>query len=243
MSNIFDELSTKIETEPLHSFFAEDVAQAMGKHFYGRDMHRGPHNSEELREPEKAYNVILKFMDKCNIKSMDDQDRSCYGKAAVSTYLAKACAEIPVETPEMAAKLIKTTSELFEMRRDLNNAQFQLDTFAKQGKYLGDKKVAEAYLDATSKSFSKLSGYEVNIGKPALEKYKSIVADHPEMAAKVLDTVSMLQDRFADADNSYLNESFNDILKAIQSTKDNDSKVILDRYFKSVDKYFHIEID
>ncbi len=212
MSNIFDEISTRIETEPLHSFFAEDVARAMDQHFYDRDIHRGLHNSEELREPEKAYGVILKFMDKCNITSLKDQDSSCYGKVAISSYLARACATIPAESPEMAAKLIKTTSELFEMRSDGAIAQFQLDTFAKQGKYLGDKKVAEAYLDATSKSFSKLdTPYDSCVS--ALEKYKSIVADHPEMAAKVLDTVSMLQDRFAD--NPYYKEATNDILKAI----------------------------
>lgn len=33
------------------------------------------------------------------------------------------------------------------------------------------------------------------------------------------------------------------ILKAVQDTKSNDSTIVLDEYFKSVDKYFHIEIN
>ena len=208
MSNVFDEISTKIETEPLTFVFSEQIARTMENHFSVRDIHRGLHNCEELREPEKAYEVISKFMDKCEaLKGPED-----YKKQAISSDLARACSYIPVETPEMAAKLIKTTSDLFEMKSYGGVAKFQLDTFAKQGRFLGDKKVAEAYLDATSKSFSKLdTTYDSCVS--ALEKYKSIVADHPEMAAKVLDTVSMLQDRFAD--NPYWKETTNDILKAI----------------------------
>ena len=219
MSSIFDSMSQAIDTEPLTFVFSERIARSMISQFDGtRDnVHRGLYNKEELQEPEKAYGVIRKFMDKCDIlKQTGLKDMEAYRKSAISHDLALACSAIPVETPEMASKLIKTTSELFEMRNRDDNIEFQLDVFAKQGRFLGDKKVAEAYLDATSKSFTRLANsfrVDGDLGISALKKYKSIVADHPEMAAKVLDTVSMLQVRFAD--NPYYKECTNDILKAI----------------------------
>jgi len=210
MSNFSDINNTINNSEHLGYGLSSQIANIFSYSFAEREnnTNRGLRNKDSEMMPEDAYNVICNFMDKCEaIKGPEN-----YDKQAISSDLARACASIPVESPEMAAKLIKTTSDLFEMRSDGAIAQFQLDTFAKQGKYLGDKKVAEAYLDATSKSFSKLdTPYDSCVS--ALEKYKSIVADHPEMAAKVLGTVSMLQDRFAD--NPYYKEATNDILKAI----------------------------
>ena len=210
MSNLSDINNTINNSEHLGYGLSSQIANSFSYSFAEREnnTNRGLRNKDSEMMPEDAYNVICNFMDKCEALKGPEN----YDKQAISSDLARACASIPVESPEMAAKLIKTTSELFEMRSDGAIAQFQLDTFAKQGKYLGDKKVAEAFLDATSKSFSKLdTPYDSCVS--ALEKYKSIVADHPEMAAKVLDTVSMLQDRFAD--NPYYKEAANDILKAI----------------------------
>ena len=210
MSN-FSELNNVISNSSHLGYgLSSQIVNDLSYNFAQRNnnTHHGLNNKDLETMPEDAYNVICNFMDKCETLKGPEN----YDKQAISSDLARACATIPVESPEMAAKLIKTTSDLFEMRSDGAIAQFQLDTFAKQGKYLGDKKVAETYLDATSKSFSKLdTPYDSCVS--ALEKYKSIVADHPEMAAKVLDTVSMLQDRFAD--NPYYKEATNDILKAI----------------------------
>ena len=147
-------------------------------------------------------------MDKCETLKGPEN----YDKQFISSNLATACSLIPVESPEMASKLIKTTSELFEMRSDGAIAQFQLDTFAKQGKFLEDKKVAQAYVDATSKSFSKLdTPYDSCIS--ALQKYKNIVINHPEMAPKVSDTISILQDKFPN--NSYYKDCTDDILRVV----------------------------
>ena len=210
MSNFSDINNTINNSEHLGYGLSSQIANSFSYSFAEREnnTNRGFRNKDAEMMPEDAYNVICNFIDKCEALKGPEN----YDKQAISSDLARACATIPVESPEMAAKLIKTTSELFEMRSDGAIAQFQLDTFAKQGKYLGDKKVAETYLEATSKSFSKLdTPYDSCIS--ALEKYKGIVADHPEMAAKVLDTVSMLQDRFVD--NPYYKEVTNDILKAI----------------------------
>lgn len=170
-------------------------------------LNHGVQSQESKQMPEEAFKIIKKFMDKCEaLKGPDNYDRQ-----AISSDLARACAFIPVESPEMAADLIKTTDKLFEMRSD-GDPKFQLETFAKQGRFLGDKKVAEEYLNATAKNFDKLNTpYDSCIS--ALEKYKSIATDHPEMAAKIVETVSALQDKFAD--NPYYKECTNDILKII----------------------------
>ena len=180
-------------------------------------MHSGITNRDNT--PEEAYNLICKFMDKAEALKGPEN----YDKQAISSDLARACATIPVETPEMAAKLINTTSTLFEMRSDGATAKFQLETFANQGRFLGDAKVADAYLEATSKSFSKLDT-PYDSGLEALKKYKGIVQQHPEMSEKILDTVNMLQNKFPD--NPYYKECIDNIMHSITTNEriNNDTK-------------------
>ena len=175
-----------------------------------RDNRKYHQNSQNDLTPENAYALVRKFMQKAQALHGPEN----YYKQAISSDLARACANIPVETPEMAAQLMRTTSELFEMRTEGQNPQFQLETFAKQGRFLGNRNNAQAYLDVTQKAFAKLdTPYDSCI--PALEKYKGIVADHPEMANGVLNTVKGLQAKFPD--NPYYKDCINNILHSIEA--------------------------
>ena len=210
MSN-FGQINDTIENSGHPGYaLSSQIAYSFSSQFEERAQNasRGLYKKEVEQMPQEAFDIIKKFMNKCETLKGPEN----YEKQAISSDLARACASIPVESPEMAAALIKTTGELFEMRSDGAIAQFQLETFDKQGRFLGDKKVAEEYLNATAKSFAKLdTPYDSCIN--ALAKYKSIATDHPEMAAKIVETVSVLQDKFAD--NPYYKECTNDILKLI----------------------------
>ena len=200
---MFEYFNNEIDTREKISYgLSYDIYSRMSSYFQES-------TGKEQKAPEEAYNLIRKFMEKSEALKGPDN----YEKQAVSYDLARACATIPVETPEMALNLINTTSELFAMRGNVSES-FQLETFAKQGRFLGDKKIAQAYLNATEKSFAKLdTPYDACI--PALEKYKSIVVDHPEMAEQVLGSVKNLQDKFSD--NPLYNGCINDILSRISS--------------------------
>ena len=187
--------------------FSYELLNAVSREFSSKEP-----SDETAAKAEKAYNLIRSFMDRCTTLKGSEN----YDKQVISSDLARACAAIPVESPEMAAKLIKTTSDLFEMRSDGATAQFQLDTFAKQGKFLEDKKVAATYLDATSKSFSKLdTPYDSCIS--ALSKYESIITNHPEMAPQIVGVVSTLQDKFPN--NPSYKECTDNILRTVPQKK------------------------
>lgn len=171
---------------------------------------RGLENADTKNLPEQAYDLVKKFMDKAEALKGSET----YDKQVISSDLARACAAIPVETPEMAEKLLQTTHELFSMKSGNAVSAFELETFAKQGRFLGDKKVAAAYVDATSDSFSKLdTPYDSAL--PALEKYKGIVQDHPEMSEKIFETVSALKEKFPD--NPYYGSCCDEIMRCISS--------------------------
>ena len=209
---MFEHFNHEINTqENISHGLSYEIYSSMDSYFKERadKTQNGFRNSSIEKAPEEAYNLIRNFMEKSEaLKGPDNYERQ-----AVSSDLARACATIPVETPEMALNLINTTSELFEVRGNVGGS-FQLETFAKQGRFLGDKKVAQAYLNATEKSFARLdTPYDACI--PALDKYKSIVDDHPEMAAQVLGAVKNLQDKFSD--NPLYNDCINDILSRISS--------------------------
>ncbi len=172
-----------------------DLYQNMEGAFSRRayDVHRGTYNADVERMPQDAYNVIRKFMEKSAAMKLAD---TAYDKQAVAGDLARACASIPAETPELAEKLLRTSSELFSSRGGASKgiAHYELECFNKLATFTGDKKVAEAYVDATAKSFANLD-YEPHSALPALEKYKGILQDHPEMSDKIFDTVSAFNDR------------------------------------------------
>ena len=208
----FEEVIKKLENSDNLTFqdsasLAETIISASQSYTNNRKYHQ---NSQNDLTPENAYSLVRTFMQKAQALHGPEN----YDKQAISSDLARACANIPVETPEMAAQLMRTTGELFEMRTDGQNPQFQLETFAKQGRFLGNRNNAQAYLDVTQKSFAKLdTPYDSCI--PALEKYQGIVADHPEMANGVLNTVKGLQAKFPD--NPYYKDCINNILRSIEA--------------------------
>ena len=79
-----------------------------------------------------------------------------YNEGAIAADLAKICAEIKPETPEMTVDLLNTTKDLFAHNESEGMCAFELESFTNQVRYLGDSKVAEAFVDATAQSFAKM---------------------------------------------------------------------------------------
>ena len=135
-----------------------------------------------------------------------------YNEGAIAADLAKICAEIKPETPEMAVDLLNTTKDLFAHNESEGMCAFELESFTNQVRYLGDLKVAEAFVDATAQSFAKMQN-AWDKGLPALEKYKEIATNHPELSEKILDTMLNLKEKVADSED--YKKSINEVLKNI----------------------------
>ena len=137
-------------------FLQIKTAYSMISQFDGtRDnVHRGLYNKEELQEPEKAYGVIRKFMDKCDIlKQTGLKDIEAYRKSAISHDLALACLTIPVETPEMAAKVLDTVSML--QVRFADNPRIDANTRNSSKDKLSTSEMSKDNLQMTNSQSSK----------------------------------------------------------------------------------------
>lgn len=152
---------------------------------------------EDAKEmmPQQVLDIVHKFKDNWHKIGGAEGGSNDNAEQYIAGDLAKVCASITPETPEMAAELIKTTKELFAYNQSPSMSAYELETYDKQARYLGDEKVASAFIEATSQSFAKMdSAYDK--GLPAFNKYIEIATNHPNLADKVLDTTLELKNKF-----------------------------------------------
>lgn len=142
-------------------------------------------------EPKEAFK---KIEDVKNRATALDQPATTYDHQAVASDLIRATRGLKIDTPELSLKTLKMQKELFDGLEGFGHyctsPEYRLDTYNKSTRYLGDEKIAKAYLEATLPEMKKIDidgrslvsdMLEQNILKTK-QRFAEIAVLHPHLA-------------------------------------------------------------
>lgn len=165
-------------------------------------------------EPKEAFK---KIEDVKNRATALDKPATTYDHQAVASDLIRATRGLNIDTPELSLKTLKMQKELFDGLEGsghyCTSPEYRLDTFNKSTRYLGDEKVAKAYLEATLPVMEKLDDVSsaTDLLKQNMLKTKQRFAEiatlHPHLAEAAQKFPLTAEDKVALAEKKAQNDA------------------------------------
>lgn len=130
-----------------------------------------------------------KILDVKNRATALKQPATQYAHQAVASDLLRAIGSLDIDTPELALRALQTQKELCSgldgSSHHYSFPEVRLAEYNKTVRYLGDEKIAKAYLEAALPEMEKLDKNDLQYG-PALRtkaKFAEIATLHPNLAS------------------------------------------------------------
>lgn len=130
-----------------------------------------------------------KILDVKNRATALKQPATTYDHQAVASDLLRAIRSLDIDTPELALKALQTQKELCSgldgSGHHYSFPEVRLAEYNKTARYLGDEKIAKAYLEAALPEMEKLDKNDLQDGRALRTKAKfaEIATLHPNLAS------------------------------------------------------------